>query len=247
MMKIWLILIFAFSCLTSYAQEKLVAGIVFDNINKERIAEVNVTNTRTGQSVYNSLKGEFNISAVPGDLLVLKRADYKNDTVKVLNNGPMVVYLSKLAIQLKQVDIRDTSLTPEKRLEATKRDYSKIYGSLAYNNPLSTTPGLGAGISIDALWNAISKSGRNATHLRGIIEQDYRQNVIDYRFNKTLVASVTKLKEPQLTDFMYKYRPGYYLAVNATDYEFLIYIRNSFRRYTRSPRSFTLQPLTVGK
>jgi ASC-1-like (ASCH) protein len=246
-MKSLLIVLCILSTVTCFAQEKPIEGIIIDKINKERLAKVNVTNTRSGKSVYNSLKGEFSIDAQIGDVLIFKRQDYHNDTLRVKSFDPLVVDMAQLAIQLREVTIHDTLQSPEKRLEATKRDYSKIYGSLAYSNGLTVTPGVGAGISIDALWNSLSRSGRNATHLRGIIEQDYRQTVIDYRFNKTLVASVTKLKEPQLTDFMYKYRPGYYLVVNASDYEFIIYIRNSLRRYQRSPRNFTLPQLNVGK
>src|SRR5436305_1834536 len=85
--------------------------------------------------------------------------------------------------------------------------FFKAYGSNAYDGILSTSPGGGAGLSIDALWNSLSRSGRNAKHLQGIIEEDYQQNVIDYRFNRSYVANITKLKDLDLTNFMSHYRP----------------------------------------
>lgn len=145
---------------------------------------------------------------------------------------------------LNQVDIHDTLKTPAERLAATKRDYAKIYGSLGDRDILSTSPGGGAGISIDALWNIFSRSGRNAEHLKNTIEHDYHENMIDYRFNKTLVSNITGLKEPQLSEFMQRYRPGYYMVTTVSDYDFILSIKANYRRYMRNPkRTYSPPPL----
>ncbi len=102
----------------------------------------------------------------------------------------------------------------------------------------------GAGLSIDGLWNSFSREGRNAAHLRAIIDQDYKQDVIDFRFNRKLVSNVTGLKEKQLTDFMQKYRPGYYFVTKANEYQFVTSIKANLKRYLRNPRAYALQPLT---
>jgi len=141
------------------------------------------------------------------------------------------------------VNVRDTILTPEQQLANTKRDYNKIYGPLGDKDLLSVGPD-GAGLSIDALYNLISRSGRNAAHLRDLIQQDYNQNVIDYRFSRTLVARVTGLKDKQLTDFMQKYRPGYFFVTTATDYEFISSIKANLKRYLRRPNAYALPKLT---
>jgi co-chaperonin GroES (HSP10) len=229
--------------LHALAQEKTVDGIVFDKDSKERIAKVNVVNIRTKQAVYNNLQAEFHINAQPGDQLIFSKQNYFSDTVTVKDMSSIAVYLKPSSIMLKQVNIHDTLQTPEKRLEATKRDYSKIYGSLGDRDILSVSPYGGAGISIDAIWNMLSRSGRNAEHLKTIIERDYHENLIDYRFNKTLVASVTGLKEPQLSDFMQRYRPGYYQVITASDYDFILSIKANYRRFMRNPRAYKLPSL----
>ncbi|MDB5130634.1 MAG: hypothetical protein JWR02_383 [Mucilaginibacter sp.] len=226
-----------------YAQERTASGIVFDKNTKDRIASVSVRNLATGLVVYNNLKGEFKINARPGDQLIFSKQEFQPDTLKVLNSAAIAVYLMPSTIRLKQVTIHDTLLSPEKRLAATKADYSKIYGSLAYNDFLTTPSSGGAGLSIDALYNAFSKSGRNAEHLRQIIENDYQQNVIDFRFNRTTVASITGLKDERLTQFMQRYRPGYYLTKTATDYEFIASIKANYKRFVRNPRRYSLQGL----
>jgi hypothetical protein len=242
-MKIWVFLCLLMVSARGFSQERSVSGIVFDKVNKDRIASVNVRNTTTGKSVYNNLKGEFTIEARKGDQLIFSRQDFHSDTVQVESFAPLAIYLAPAAIQLKQVTVHDTLQNPEKRLAATKRDYSKIYGSLAYGDLLTSPANGGAGLSIDALWNSISKSGRNASHLREIIENDYKQNVIDYRFNRTFVGKITGLKDEKLTQFMQRYRPSYYLTATASDYEFIASIKANYKRFLRYPRRYTLPAL----
>ena len=242
-MRYWVILLLLGSSVNGVAQVKHIEGIVFDKETKERIAIVDIKNVTTGQSIYNNLKGEFNIEANDGDILIFSKQYYFSDTIKVLNHNSQAIYLKRSSIQLQQVNIRDSAVTPEQKLAATKRDYTKIYGVLSDKDLLSVSPGSGAGISIDALWNMFSREGKNAQHLRDEIQQDYYQNVIDYRFNRTLVNRITGLKDGQLTSFMQRYRPGYWFAANASEYDFDTYIKANYKRYLRRPRTYTLQPL----
>lgn len=229
--------------LRSFSQDNQISGIIFDNDSKERVALVNIKDITTGASAYDNIKGEFRISARTGDLLVFLKTEYHNDTVKVKSATPLAVYLPRLAIQLMEVTIRDSLINPDRRLAVTKRDFSKIYGSLGYRDFLTTPSSGGVGISIDAIWNSLSRSGINAAHLKEIIQRDYQQNVIDYRFNKNLVARVTGLKDEKLSSFMTRYRPGYYTASSASEYEFVSMIKSNLKRFLRNPRTYNVPPL----
>jgi hypothetical protein len=240
--KTGLLLLYCFFTTIAFAQDRVIEGIVFDKDTKERIARVNVLNLRTRQSIYNNLKAEFRINAHMGDQLVLSKQGYRNDTLRVKDNT-IAVYLKSTSIMLREVTIKDTLLNPVNRLAAAKKEYSKVYGSISTNDYLTVSPGSGAGIGIDAIYNALSRSGRNAAKLRKIIDRDYQQNVVDYRFNKALVRSITGLIDPQLSDFMQKYRPGYYMVVSASDYDFISSIRANYRRYKRNPSAYTLPEL----
>jgi hypothetical protein len=154
----------------------------------------------------------------------------------------MVVYMQRSAIMLREVTIRDSLHTPMQRLLATKREYNKAYGSRAFSNPFSTAPGGGAGLSLDALYNSLSRSGQNAQHLQELIQSDYEQNVIDYRFSRSFVANITKLKDQDLSEFMRRYRPSYFTVTNDTEYEFVVYIRTSLRRFLKNKKANTAPP-----
>lgn len=242
-MRLVLLLLLTVCVIPAFAQERSVSGVIADKSTQERIAKVSVQNTRSKQTVYNNLKAEFTISALPGDVLVFNKQGYFADTVRLLNTADIAIYLKPKAIMLKQVTIKDSLMTPAQKLALTKKQNSLAYGSLAYRDLLSVAPGMGAGISIDALWNMLSRKGRNAAHLRTLIDQDYKQDVIDYRFNKEFVSNITGLKEPELTRFMYRYRPSYYMVTNATDYEFISNIKANLKRFMRNPQGLYLQPL----
>jgi len=238
-MRPWLLLILLFPAFECLAQQKPIEGIVFDKDSKERVASVSVRDITNRLAVYDNLKGVFSIKADVGDQLVFTRDGYYPDTIKVQNREGLAIYLSPQAIRLKLVTIHDSLSTPEQRLEATKSDYTKIYGPLAYDDALSVAPGIGAGLSIDALWNSISREGRNASRLRDIIEHDYEQDVIDHRFNRSFVGRITGLKDERLSAFMIRYRPGFYTTKTMTDYEFIIMIRNNLRRFLRNQRPYS--------
>jgi hypothetical protein len=242
-MKFGLLVLLLISGIKVYAQDKPVDGIVFDKFTNERIAKVNVLNTATGKSVYNNLKAEYSIDVRIGDVLIFTKQNYFSDTIKVQSYNSLAVYLKRVSIQLQEVDVRDSVLNPEQKLIATKRDYNKIYGVLDDRDLLSFSPGEGAGISIDALYNLFSREGRNAEHLRQTIQSDYYQDVIDYRFNRALVSRITGLKNQQLTEFMQRYRPGYFFVVAASEYDFIASIKANYKRYLRRPRVYTLPPL----
>ena len=204
-------------------------------------------NVATGKSVYNNLKAEYKIAANIGDVLIFSKLNYFSDTVKIESYKSLAIYLKRSAIQLEEVKIKSVIVNPEQKLAATKRDYTKLYGVLDDKDILSVSPGEGAGISIDALYNMFSREGRNAEKLRQTIQSDYYQDVIDYRFNKTLVMRITGLKDPQLADFMRRYRPGYYFVIASSEYDFIASIKANYRRYMRRPKTYALPALQPTK
>src|SRR5690606_14956265 len=132
--------------------------------------------------------------------------------------------------------------SPEERLEQNRREYSTAYTRGDAGSIFSTGP-TGAGLSIDAVYKLISREGKNSRRLQEIIERDYRESVIDYRFTPDLVSSVTGLEGETLIDFMRQYRPSYYFVLSANDYNLAFYIRSSLARYRQNPAARRLPPL----
>ena len=103
--------------------------------------------------------------------------------------------------------------------------------------------GGGAGLSINALYSLLSREGRNARQLQKIIERDYRDAMIEYRFTRTLINRVIGISGSKLLDFKQQYKPGYYFIIQANDYELIEYIKKSYASYLENPAAYRLQPL----
>jgi hypothetical protein len=143
---------------------------------------------------------------------------------------------------LKEVVITDSVMTPDKMLEEAQKAYNNIYRKGDSKDIISVGGG-GVGVSVDALYSMLSREGKNARHLQEIIERDYHDAIIDYRYTKSLVSSITNLSGQKLSDFMRQYRPNYQFVLEANDYSFVASIRSNYTRFLEHPNSYRLPPL----
>jgi hypothetical protein len=228
------------------AQDKPIQGIVFDTDSKQRLTRVYIFNTRSGEGFYNTTKGEFKTNVREGDVLVAALQGYGVDTVSVRSESTILFYLKRNIIQLQEVVVKDSLGSPEDRLKAKIEEYNSAYSKGAIGNLLAvggSNGGGGAGLGIDALYSLLSRQGKNARQLQKIIERDYRDAIIEYRFTKTLINRVTGLNGAKLIDFKQQYKPGYYFILEANDYELIEYIKKSYTFYLQNPAAYRLQPL----
>ncbi|MFD2584990.1 hypothetical protein ACFSR6_21010 [Pedobacter vanadiisoli] len=239
--------IFTFILLTGlskllYAQTKPVQGIVIEKETKQRLAKVYIYNIRTGDGLYNNTKGEFSTFAIPGDTLVAALSGYGVDTMVFKGQTAMYFQLKTLGIRLRDVVIQQKRLTPQQLYEKNVQEYRYQTMKGSSKDLLNLGNG-GVGLGIDAIYNLLSRQGRNARHLQKILEKDYREDLIDYRFNANLVRQVLGIQGDELTDFMQQYRPTYQFVLDATDYSFNQFIRNAYKSYKLNPKALQLPKL----
>ena len=216
-------------------------GIVYDQSTKQRIAKVYIYNTNSDTGVFSNLKGEFHLKVSSGDILVAAVEGYFPDTLTVRDEAAILIYLKRSSTLLKQVTIV-ARRSPEELLRERKEDYNTAY-SKGDPGSLFSVGSTGAGLSIGALYSLLSKEGKNARYLQEIIERDYQNDIIDYRFTPELVKELTGLKDKDLDDFMMQYRPSYYFILASSDYSLALYIRSSYLDYRQNPHLRRLPPL----
>lgn len=221
--------------------QKAIQGIVFDRQTNQRIATVYIYNTANDEGGFNNLRGEFSIQANPGDILIAATKGYYADTLVVGEQDVVLFHMERSSIWIDEVSVI-ARRSPEEQLLENKRTYSTAYSKGEAGSIFSVGP-TGSGLSIDALYTLISREGKNARRLQEIIERDYRESVIDYRFTPELVYQITGLSGDALTDFMREYRPSYYFVLSANDYNLAFYVRSSFARYKQNPNVPQLPPL----
>ena len=238
------ILFFTFSlcCTSLFAQTKAVQGFVVDQESKLRIAKVYIYNPSTDEGVYNNNKGEFTVNAKPGDTLFAALSGYAMDTVVFKAQSALVFQLRSLSIKLKEVKIFGKMPTPAEQYAKTKQEYKYAIDKGSSKDLLNLGLG-GVGLGIDAIYNLLSKQGKNARHLQQILERDYNEAIIDYRYRPDYVKMVTQANDTELKDFMLQYRPTYQFVLSASDYSFVQFIKNGYASYKRNPAAFRLPKL----
>ncbi|RDC56693.1 hypothetical protein DU508_05655 [Pedobacter chinensis] len=236
-----LILYFGFSTML-FAQTKPVQGIVIDKETKQRLAKVYIYNIRTGDGLYNNTKGEFSTYAIPGDTLVAALSGYGVDTIVFKGQTAAYFQLRSLGIRLRDVVIQQKRLTPQQQYEKSVKEYRYQTMKGSSKDLLNLGNG-GVGLGIDAIYNLLSRQGRNARHLQKILEKDYREDLIDYRFNASIVQQVLGIKDTELVDFMQQYRPTYQFVLDADDYAFNVFIKNAYKSYRLNPKALQLPSL----
>ncbi len=228
-------------CSIGWAQSENVRGFVIDSDNKARLAKVYIYNATNDEGVFNNAKGEFSMLAQKGDTLYAALGGYAMDTV-VYRGGSMVFQLKSLGIALKQVDIYGQKPSPQELYDRNRREFKYALDRGSTKNMVNAGPH-GLGISIDAIYNLLSRQGKNARRLQGILEKDYREAIIDYRYQPSYVSAVLGNPEIDLKDFMQQYRPTYQFVLSASDYALVQFIRNSYNSYKRNPAAFRLPNL----
>lgn len=236
------IIVFLGSTSMLFAQTKSVQGIVIDKETKQRLAKVYIYNLRTRDGLYNNTKGEFSTVAVPGDTLVAALTGYGVDTIVFKGQSAAYFQLKSLGIRLRDVVIQQKRLSPQQQYEKNVKEFRYQTQKGSSKDLLSLGNG-GVGLGIDAIYNLLSRQGRNARHLQKILEKDYREDLIDYRFNANLVRQILGIKDDELVDFMQQYRPTYQFVLDATDYSFNTFIRNAYKSYRLNPKALQLPPL----
>ena len=242
------IIFFFLLCLSNYsfAQERMVQGVVFDKDSKIRLARVFILNTQTQSGVYNNSKGEFKLMVKTGDVLVAQLEGFRSDTIKISGAGDLIFYLRRNSIRLQEVVIKDSLKTPSKRLQQIQEEYKDIYRIGNSSDLLHTGGGQGlggVGLSIDALYSLFSRQGKNARNLQKTIDRDFKDLVIDYRYSPALIQQVIGLTGTKAKDFMQQYRPAYSFVLEANDYDMVRFIQEAYRRYRQNPAAYRLPPL----
>lgn len=102
-----------------------------------------------------------------------------------------------------------------------------------------------AGFDLDAIVGAFRfRHNKNMEKLQQFLLEKEQDDYVDYRFNKRLVRRITLLDSAEMEKFMKAYRPSYFFASTASDYEFHNYILQSYIRFKgRRPPVPQLKPV----
>lgn len=200
---------------TVTGDSKPISGAIVENLRSKSVSQTVPT-------------GDFIMAIKKGDTLLTNYADFKTDTLIYNNQTPLLIALKPLPSLLDEVTISERQLSPLDKLQKNQDDFKQIYRIGDDSHVFIIMPGFpwaGLAINLDALYNHFSRAGRNARKLQKTLIRDYKDDVVDARYTKSLVTKYTGYEGKQLDDFMIDNRPTYEFMKYATDYDLIVYIK----------------------
>jgi hypothetical protein len=214
------------------AQIKL-KGVVRDQSTIFSLSSVSVL-TNSGNSTLTDTMGHFEIEVAVNDSIWFS---YLNKPTKKYSVNDISDPSHFDVALLATVSLPEVKVTPRNyKMDSiqTRIDYAKAFN---YEKPTfrSVVPSFGFPffvMDIDEFIRAFQyrKKFLALDFKKRLIDQE-KQKFIDNRFSKSLVIRITGLTCDSLAHFMTIYRPDYEFTKTASDYDFNLYIKNSFGKF----------------
>lgn len=213
------------------AQWFKIKGHVYDSTRNYAIELVTVLST-SGRGTITNADGYYEIEVREEDSIwfsFLNKPTMKFPVLKINDPFSFDISLQVNVTVLKEVKVRPRNYRQDSL--QNREDYAKIFN---YKKPglRPSVSGLGVGFDVNEIINMF-RFRRNrsiASFQRRLLAQE-REKAVDHRFNKALVRRLTSLTGNELDSFMRVFRPPYEIAMLTSDYDFQLYIKDSYRRF----------------
>lgn len=230
-------------------KERDLAGRIVDSDSHEAVPYVSIydANRKTGTAA--DRDGQFALSASVGDSLFLTSIGYEGKIwVVTEGTGDVTIEMSVMSYQLDSITVHAFPDYEEFKREVVKANPEPkkpdfdLYIPKDYRPPVETRPGptsaetsVGVGATIrgpvTALYNALSKEGKDKKRLNAYLKQEDRQAMIDQKYNLQVVERVTNLNEADAKEFMQYCKLSDDFILKSTDYELAIAMLNCLESF----------------
>ncbi len=215
---LWVLMLFA----ANFAQaQTIIHGEIKDAANDEFLENVNVRNIYTLKGMTVQKDGKFSLEVRKGELIEFTKIGYQTIRIRIESEREPAYYklvMEKAPKMLREVDIRG------KPLDFVKDSirYHEAYEFVLRKERKEEVDMRSMPLAM------LSKKNREEWAFQEMYEQWEQEKYIDYVFNEKLVSRITYLKDEELKIFMKTYRPSYAFLRNASDYEYLDYIKSCY-------------------
>jgi hypothetical protein len=223
-----LLLLYALPMFARAQQVLDIRGIIFKKNASERVAQALITDEKSQVVMMSDELGGFTIKASIGDTLLITKNNYAPEKVAVVNANDLIIYMQPVR-QLKEVVIKEQSQKQE------LNEVMKQYGSQGIFNDGKSLPFWQfVNSPITGLYNLFGKTPARARRFAEFAKDEQQASVIDKRYTRELVKSITKLSDDDADKFMATYRPSYEDMTEWNDYQLIQYIKKEFAYYQKN-------------
>ena len=212
-----------------------VQGTVLDSSRTYPLEAVSVLST-SGRGTITAADGSYTIEASDKDSLwfsYLGKPTQKFPVAKIQNLSQFDIALQVSIPVLAEIRLRPRNYRQDSL--QNRLDYKKAFDFRRPNVESMTSIGPGgAGIDVNELIRLFQfRKNNSMMRFQERLLQQEEEKYIDYRFNAQLVRRLTGLEGEELKAFMQRYRPPYEFVQYSREYEFQLYIKESYKKYRR--------------
>jgi hypothetical protein len=221
------VLILIFFSLTTIAQQKIILkGLIFKKGTSQRLQDISIENKASKEFILSDEWGNFSISANIGDTLLFKKEGLQDFEKIIQDKQNLIIYL-EAPILLEEVVVKQkTTKQEQKEILDGYRSKGVYYNGnpplLVYIfNPLT------------ALHELLGKDANNAKKFGSYVQRENAESRVDAHFNEQIIKTSIKIKDSELVEFMYLYRPKPEEVTYRNTYDDMAYIKKSYRAYLK--------------
>jgi CarboxypepD_reg-like domain len=206
--------------------QTIIKGEVKDLATDDFLINVNVKNIYTQKGMTIQQDGQFKLEVKKGELIEFSKVGYQTIRIRILSEKEPLFYkmvMNKAPVMLREVDIRGKPLDFKK----DSIRYREVYDIVLRKERKDEVDMRSMPLAM------LSKKNRQEWAFQEMYEKWEREKYIDVAFNERLVSKITYLKDDELKVFMKWNRPSYDFLRNATDYEYLDFIKSRYYEYKK--------------
>jgi hypothetical protein len=206
--------------------QTIIKGEVKDLATDDFLINVNVKNIYTQKGMTIQQDGQFRLEVRKGELIEFSKVGYQTIRIRILSEKEPLFYkmvMNKAPVMLREVDIRGKPLDFKK----DSIRYREVYDIVLRKERKDEVDMRSMPLAM------LSKKNRQEWAFQEMYEKWEREKYIDVAFNERLVSKITYLKDDELKVFMKWNRPSYDFLRNATDYEYLDFIKSRYYEYKK--------------
>lgn len=203
-----------------------IKGEIRDMANDSLMDNVNVRNIYTQAGLATKSDGLFSLFIKKGELVEFSKVGYQTVRVRIQNEKEPSFYkvvMQRLPIMLRDVDIKGKPLDFHRDSIRYRQTYDIVLRKESKEEMDMRSMPLAM----------LSKKNRQEWDFQVMYKEWEREKFIDFTFNERLVKKITYLSGEDLKRFMVRYRPTYEFLREASDYEYLDYIKHCYYMFER--------------
>lgn len=228
MFKKLLLLSFFLICLHQlFAQENiLLKGLIFKKGTSQRLSKVTIENKQTKIKSESDEFGNFSIEVNIGDTLYFYKYGLQDQEYIIIKKQNLIIYLSENLV-LEEVVVKEKSKQQEqKEILADFRSKGVFYNGKPPLLAYIFTP-------LTALNELLGKDANNARKFGNYISRENAESEVDRHFNDAVIKKAIPIKNENLVEFKYLYRPKPEDVTYRNGYDDMKYVKDCYQKYKK--------------